>query len=223
MRTLALRTLGPLALLAFAAAAQADPVQPNGSFTASIAGPNSVNTGNITTATTALTLSGAEMVGSFMDPFLGNADNFCGAAGNGCTAAHAPGYLTTGNAVTQITSMSTYPVNFTGAFGDTVKVTNATGTVTFNFTSIFTNVLTNGALDLVLTGIFAGDTTGNYLAGQAASHVDCLHPGPARRRNRLCEDDLKPTGVDPRRCPRAGVAGIARLRTARLWRAAPPP
>jgi hypothetical protein len=181
MRTLALRTLGPLALLAFAATAQAA-VQPNGSFTASIAGPNSVNTGNITMATTALTLSGAEMVGSFMDPFLGNADNFCGAAGNGCSAAHAPGYLTTGNAVIQITSMSTYPVNFTGAFGDTVKVTNATGTVTFNFTSIFTNVLTTGALDLVLTGTFGGDTTGNYLAGQAANmSIACtqVQPGAA--------------------------------------------
>jgi hypothetical protein len=145
-------------------------------------GTNSVNTGNITTATTALTLSGAEMVGSFMDPFLGNADNFCGAAGNGCSAAHAPGYLTTGNAVIQITSMSTYPVNFTGAFGDTVKVTNATGTVTFNFTSIFTNVLTTGALDLVLTGTFGGDTTGNYLAGQAANmSIACtqVQPGAA--------------------------------------------
>jgi hypothetical protein len=181
MRTLALRTLGPLALLAFAATAQAA-VQTNGSFTASIAGPNSVNTGNITMATTALTLSGAEMVGSFMDPFLGNADNFCGAAGNGCSAAHAPGYLTTGNAVIQITSMSTYPVNFTGAFGDTVTVTNATGTVTFNFTSIFTNVLTNGALDLVLTGTFGGDTTGNYLANQAANmSIACtqVQPGAA--------------------------------------------
>jgi hypothetical protein len=181
MRTLALRTLGPLALLAFAATAQAA-VQTNGSFTASIAGPNSVNTGNITMATTALTLSGAEMVGSFMDPFLGNADNFCGAAGNGCSAAHAPGYLLSGNAVTQITSMSTYPVNFTGAFGDTVTVTNATGTVTFNFTSIFTNVLTNGALDLVLTGTFGGDTTGNYLANQAANmSIACtqVQPGAA--------------------------------------------
>jgi hypothetical protein len=117
-----------------------------------------------------------------MDPFLGNADNFCGAAGNGCSAAHAPGYLTTGNAVIQITSMSTYPVNFTGAFGDTVKVTNATGTVTFNFTSIFTNVLTTGALDLVLTGTFGGDTTGNYLAGQAANmSIACtqVQPGAA--------------------------------------------
>jgi hypothetical protein len=90
--------------------------------------------------------------------------------------------LTTGNAVTQITSMSTYPVNFTGAFGDTVTVTNATGTVTFNFTSIFTNVLTNGALDLVLTGTFGGDTTGNYLANQAANmSIACtqVQPGAA--------------------------------------------
>ena len=199
MRALGLVALGPLALLAFAATAHAAAVQPNGSFTASIAGPNSVNTGNITTATTALTLSGAETVGSFMDPFLGNADNFCGAAGNGCSAAHAPGYLTTGNAVTQITSMSTYPVNFTGAFGDTVKVTNATGTVTFNFTSIFTNVLTNGALDLVLTGTFGGDTTGNYLAGQAANMSIACTQVAAGRRDRLCKDDLEPASGNSRR------------------------
>ena len=118
MRTLALSTLGPLAVSAFATTAQAEPVQPNGSFTASIAGPNSVNTGNITTATTTLTLSGAETVGSFMDSFLGNADNFCGVAGNGCTAAHAPGYLTTGNTVTQ--TASTFPVGVTGEFADAV-------------------------------------------------------------------------------------------------------
>ena len=75
--------------------------------------------------------------------------------------------------------MSTYPVNFTGAFGDTVKVTNATGTVTFNFTSIFTNVLTNGALDLVLTGTFGGDTTGNYFSGQAANmSIACTQVAP---------------------------------------------
>ena len=42
-----------------------------------------------------------------MDPFLGNPDNFCGATGAGCTAAHAPGFLATGNAVTQ--SASTIP------------------------------------------------------------------------------------------------------------------
>ena len=39
MRALALGTLGPLALLAFAATAQAAAVEPNGSFTVSIAGP----------------------------------------------------------------------------------------------------------------------------------------------------------------------------------------
>ena len=225
MRTLALRTLGPLALLAFAATAQAA-VQPNGSFTVSIAGPITVDTGNITPATTKLTLSGAEMVGSFMDPFLGNADNFCGAAGNGCSAPHLPGYLLSGDTVTQITSMSTFPVNPVGtssAFGDTVKTTDGTNTVTFNFTSIFTNVLTTGALDLVLTGTFGGDTTGNYLTGQAANmSIGCTQSQPDGSIG-LFKDDCEPTSGDPGRCPRAGIAGTARLRTGRIWRAAPPP
>ena len=54
--------------------------------------------------------------------------------------------------------------------------------MTFIFTSIFTNVLTNGALDLVLTGTFASDTTGNYLTGQAANmSIACtqVQPGAA--------------------------------------------
>ena len=169
MRTLALRALGPLAVLALAAGTQAAPVEPNGSLIASIAGPNSVNTTNITLATTALTLSGAEMVVSFMDPFLGNPDYFCGAAGNGCTAAHAPGYLTSGDVVTEVGPSAEYPVGVTEAFDVTVHVTNGTNTVTFLFTSISTNVLTNGALDLVLTGTFGGDTANAYLVGQAAN------------------------------------------------------
>ena len=75
--------------------------------------------------------------------------------------------------------MSTYPVNFTGAFVDTVTVTNGTDTVTFSFTSIFTNVLTNGALDLVLTGTFGGDTAGDYLR---ARRPTCRLPAPRSSR-----------------------------------------
>ncbi len=179
MRTLALSTLGPLALLAFAATAQAAAVQPNGSFTF-IAGSNAVNTGNITPATTALTLIGAETVQSFMDPFLGNPDNFCGAMGNGCTAAHAPGYLMSGDVVTQVTPSATFPVGVTETFDDTVNVTSGTNTVTFLFTSIFTNVLTNGALSLVLAGTFGGDTTADYLAPQAANmSIECTQVQPS--------------------------------------------
>ena len=187
MKRLTLGIFGPLALLAFAAAVQPAaatpvPVNPNGSFTVSIGGPIMVNTGSITPATTSLILGGPEIIWSFLDPFLGIANNFCGAGANGCTDAHAPGYLAHGDIVTQITSMSTFPVNPVGtssAFGDTVKITDGTNTVTFNFTSISTNVLTTGALDLVLTGTFGGDTTGNYLAGQAANmSIGCTQSQP---------------------------------------------
>ncbi len=183
MRVTILRALGLLGLLAVAAAVQpaaADPVNPNGSFTANVNGPNTVNTGNITPGTTTLTLSGAEAIGSFMDPFLGNPDNFCGASGNGCSAAHPPGYLASGNAVTETASV--FPVNFTGAFLDTVTASNGTDTVTFDFTSIVTTVLTNGTLNLVLTGAFTGDTAGVYALGQAANmSIACtqVQPGAA--------------------------------------------
>ena len=173
MRTLALRALGVVALLGFAAAAQpaaAVLVNPNGSFSVSISGPNTVDMmagENITPAVTSLQIGGSETIGSFMDPFLGNPDNFCGAAGNGCTAAHAPGYLISGNTVTE--SASNFPVGVTEAFVDTVTATNGTNTITFSFTSISTNVLTNGALDLVFTGTFFSDTAGVYAMGQAAN------------------------------------------------------
>ena len=159
-------------------------VEPNGSFTASIAGPNSVNTGNITPSTTLLTLSGTETIGSFMDPFLGNADNFCGVAGpaNGCsaTAPNPPGYLNSGDTVTEFAS--NFPVGVPEAFSDLVTASNGITTVTFDFTSIFTNVLANGALDLVLTGTFSNDTAGVYLLDQAANmSIACtqVQPGAA--------------------------------------------
>ncbi|MGA8759216.1 MAG: PEP-CTERM sorting domain-containing protein [Stellaceae bacterium] len=180
MRALALGTLGPLALLAFAATAHADAVNPNGSFTVLIAGPISVNTGNITPATTELTLMGAETVGSFMNPVLGPPNNFCGAMGNGCTAAHAPGSLASGDVVTEVGPSVEYPVGVTeNNFDVTVTVASGTDTVTFNFTSISTNVLTNGALDLVLTGTFGGDTANDYLSGQAANmSIGCTQSQP---------------------------------------------
>src|SRR5919108_5280076 len=60
--------------------AYAAPVNPNGSEALTVAGPNTVNTGDISSTTTSLTLSGAIAVGSFVDPFLSNPNNFCGAA-----------------------------------------------------------------------------------------------------------------------------------------------
>ena len=114
-----------------------------------------------------------------MDPFLGNPNNFCGTAGNGCTAAHAPGYLTSGDVVTEVGPSAEFPVGVTEPFDVTVTATNGTNTVTFLFTSISTNVLTKGALDLVLTGTFGSDTTGDYLMGQAANmSIGCTQSQP---------------------------------------------
>jgi uncharacterized membrane protein len=152
-------------------------VVPNGSFSVSIGGPNTVNTTNITTATTSLTLTGGEAIGSFQDPFLLNPDNFCATNTGGCSAAHTPGYLAAGDVVTQ--SALTFPVGVSGAFTDMVTATNGTNTVTFDFTSISTNVLTSGALDLVLTGTFSADTAGVYTLGEAANmSLACTQTAP---------------------------------------------
>ncbi len=180
MRTLVLRTLGPLALLAFAATAQAAPVKPNGSFSVPISGANTVDTTNIIVGppgTSMLILGGTEKIGLFMDPFLGSPNNFCAGSGNGCSGAHLPGYLASGNTVTE--SVSNFPVGVSEAFVDTVSATNGTNTVTFSFTSISTDVLVNGHLDLVLTGTLSDDTAGVYLTGRAANMViDCTQVQP---------------------------------------------
>ena len=170
------------ALAAYLAGGQAyATVIPNGSMTVNIVGPNTTDTtcgtnSCITAATTSLTLSGAETVGSFQDPFLGNPDNFCSVAGNGCTAANAPGFLASGNTVTQ--SLLTFPVgaiNVPSAISDIVTVTNGLGqSVDFDYTSIHTAVLTpaatdsSGTLTLDLFGTFASDSTGLYTLGQSA-------------------------------------------------------
>ena len=95
-------TIGGAAFaIAFAAAAMTVPanatVIPNGSFDFSWPAGNSVDTGDIASTTTLLSLStafpGVGSVTSFVDPFLGNPNNFCGEAAGGCTAAHAPGFL----------------------------------------------------------------------------------------------------------------------------------
>jgi hypothetical protein len=160
-----------------ASAANAAPVNPNGSMSISIAGPNTVNTMDISMSTTSLTVSGAETVGSFQDPFLGSPNNFCAASGAGCSAAHSPGYLSSGDTVTQ--SAATFDVFAPGTgthpFSDLVTITNGTNTVSFDFTSIFTQVLTpttsgtSGSVTLDLLGTFSGDTAGVYSLGQSAS------------------------------------------------------
>ncbi len=176
------------ALIAVMAAypAEAVPVNPNGSFTVSIGGPNTVNTGDISLATTSLTISGAETVGSFVDPFLGAANNFCGAAGAGCAAANAPGFLLAGSTVTQ--SVTTFPVSSTLnvpiAFADTVVATQGGSSVAFDLTEMFTHALipttatAGGALDLDFLGT-VGPSGGIYTTGQSVSmSLACTQTGP---------------------------------------------
>ena len=77
---------------ALTVSANAAPVPPNGSFAFGI--PATVDTGDITSATTTLVAGGpVPSITAFTDPFLGNPDNFCGAAGGGCTGSHPPGFL----------------------------------------------------------------------------------------------------------------------------------
>jgi hypothetical protein len=183
MKTLGLSLWGAVAALGAAVAAypaNAATVEPNGSLSVTITGPNTVNTGNISLLTASLTLSGAEALGSFTDPFLGNPDNFCGAAGNGCAAAHPPGYLHSGDTVAQSLSLfPVNPINVVTPISDTVTITDPSGnSVDFDFTSIFTSALTatsagppsvSGSLTLDLLGTFASDTAGVYTLGQSAS------------------------------------------------------
>src|SRR5690349_262045 len=72
-------------------------VAPNGSFSFTTPGPNTVDTGDIAATTTSLTLGvafpGVGLITSFVDPYLGNPNNLCFEAGAGCTAAHPPGFL----------------------------------------------------------------------------------------------------------------------------------
>src|SRR4051795_1337555 len=75
-------------------------VIPNGSFSYSLPGPNSVDTGNIGSDTSQLTLGNGfpgAMITSFVDPFDENPNNFCVTAGAGCTAANPPGFLGSGS------------------------------------------------------------------------------------------------------------------------------
>jgi len=182
MRGLRVTLWGAVAALGAAMAAYpavAATVNPNGSLSVTINGPNTVIGGtstDINLGTTSLTLSGTELLGSFTDPFLGNPNNFCSVAGNGCLAANAPGYLASGNSVKQsATVFDVNPVGVVGPFADIVTISNGTNSVDFDFTSIFTSVLTattttvSGSLTLDLLGTFASDTAGVYNLGQSAS------------------------------------------------------
>ena len=83
-----------------------------------------IPSGDISDATTVLNLTGAEAVGSFVDPFLTNPNNFCSTAGGGCSAANTPGYLAVGDVVTQSAMGFTVftPGSGTHPFVDTVTI-----------------------------------------------------------------------------------------------------
>jgi hypothetical protein len=161
---------------------------PNGSFDYNTPGTNSVNTGNIAATTTSLTIGSAfpgSEITSFIDPFLGNPNNFCGSAGAGCTGSHAPGFLGAGGAV--VLSNLTLPVGNGSPvpFTETVTAENSTATanVDFDFTSISTTTLipatstSVGSLTLDFLGTFASDSTGQYALGEPADMtITCSQP-----------------------------------------------
>jgi len=173
--------------------AHAAPVTPNGSFNFSIPAGSTVNTTNIASATTSLSLGNTfpgALVTSFVDPFQGNPNNFCGAAGAGCTAANPPGFLFPDFSSVLFSNLTlpagnTLPVSFAETvtvqtdFGATAGVIS----VGFNYTSVFTAALTPttstsvGSLTLDFLGTFASDSTSQYtLGGSADMSVTCTQP-----------------------------------------------
>jgi hypothetical protein len=191
MRTMALTLIGAIGLgavlggMAITRPANAL-VAPNGSFSFSWPAGNTVNSTNIGTSTTLLSLSSTfpfdGSITSFIDPYLGNPNNFCSTAGNGCLASHPPGFLAAGSLVS-LSSLSLPVGNISPLpFAETataftflgVGAPQETLTVDFDFTSIFTSALTPtsstsfGSMRLDLQGTFASDDTSQYLLGQSA-------------------------------------------------------
>jgi hypothetical protein len=174
-------------------------VAPNGSFDFSWLAGNSVDTGDIASTTTSLSLStalpGVGTITSFVDPFLGNPNNFCGEAVGGCTAAHPPGFLIAGFSSLELDNL-TLPVGNTSPMEIAEIATAHTNfgapsgiglgfdqTVDFDFTSVATTGLTPttstsvGSLTLDFEGTFASDDTFSYTLGQAASmSITCTQP-----------------------------------------------
>jgi hypothetical protein len=176
MRKYGVVAIGIAAILICALAAppaHAALVTPNGSESMSISGANTVNTGDITAATTTLTLTGPITLGSFLDPYLGNPNNFCAVAGVGCAAANAPGFLHQGDAIAM--SLMTFPVGGgLHAVVEHVTITDGANVVDFDFTLEFTATLTPstattaGTITVDLLGTFASDNTGSYILGGTA-------------------------------------------------------
>jgi hypothetical protein len=144
-----------------------------------ILGVNTTNTGgDITPTTTTLTLTGPFQLSSFLDPYLGNPNNFCAVAGIGCAAPHAPGFLHAGNPTTL--SLLTFPVGGgLHAVNEHVVITDAAGSVDFTFSVEGTVTLTPGGpagspnsagtITVGLLGLFTSDSTGSaYTLGAPA-------------------------------------------------------
>jgi hypothetical protein len=164
-------------------------VIPNGSFSYSLPGPNSVDTTNIASDTSQLTLGNGfpgAMITSFVDPFDQNPNNFCAGAGAGCTAAHPPGFLGSGSPV--LLSQLVLPVGNTTQVPVTVTAETNFGvggivSVDFAYTTEFTVALTPttstaaGSLDLGFVGTFDSDSTGQYMLGESADMtIMCTQP-----------------------------------------------
>jgi hypothetical protein len=130
-----------------------------------------------------------------MDPYLGNPNNFCGAATGGCTAPHTPGFLISefsslelSNLSLPVGNSSPIPIAETATahtnFGALPGVGSAFDqTVDFDFTSVATTGLTPttstsvGSLTLDFNGTFHSDDTFSYILGEAASmSITCTQP-----------------------------------------------
>jgi hypothetical protein len=157
-------------------------VTPNGKFSYSVPATNTVDTGDIASTTTSLTLGNGfpgAMITSLVDPYLGAPNNFCIGPGAGCTAMHPPGFLGVGSGV--LFSTLTLPVGNTSPVPVAETITAQTDfglggvvDVDFDFTDIVTSALTPttstsvGSLTLDFTGTFASNNTNEYTLGEAA-------------------------------------------------------
>jgi hypothetical protein len=175
-----------VAVLLGVAPANAAAVAPNGSFAFPV--PASADTGDITSATTSLIAGGpTPSIGGFTDPFLGSPDNFCGAAGGGCTGSHPPGFLF-GDLTAVNIQAPNLPVGNKSpiSFGEAVQaITGGDNEAEFDYTSVFTAELvpttssSAGMLQLAFLGTFAGDTNSVYTTGQSADMtLRCIQPTP---------------------------------------------
>ena len=161
-------------------------VIPNGSFSYSLPGPNSVDTTNIASDTSQLTLSNnfpVATITTFVDPFDGNPNNFCGFAGSGCTAAHPPGFLFgNGGSIVELSQLVLPVGNFTQV-PETVTVFSSGVALDFAYTTEFTVGLTPttstaaGSLELGFIGTFDSDSTQQYMLGESADMtIRCTQP-----------------------------------------------